>query len=574
MRLPVHKQMWWWGGAGIVLALALWRLGNVMTPFLLGAGIAYILDPIADRLERSGLKRKWAVGLITVTAVLAFAAVLLLIVPTLIRQITQAIEGLPAFLEKAQAILAAEFPRLIPEGGTLTVAMENAANAISEHGGQVLVTVLSSLGNVLGVMALIVIVPVVAFYLLLDWDGMVARVDELLPREHAPTLRHLGHEIDESLSGFLRGQGLVTLILGTFYAVSLFAVGLPFGLFIGIAAAILSIIPYVGVFIGGVTAIGVALVHFWGEPFWIGAVVAIFAFGQFVEGNYLQPRIIGGHVGLHPVWLMIALAVFGALFGFVGLVVAVPLAAIVGVVARFIAARYKESALYTGREVPPPPLQPTLIELVPRGTVAETRRRAEAAKAVAVAEVRVEEARREAARVAEETAKATGAPAATAAVAVVGDRDRDGRPEVLAAIPLTSAPGEAAAAPAAGGPAPEGGTPPVATAEEADENVHEQARRLREAVRGAAAAALEAGIAEGQAPQTASAAAAATAHPPDPETGEVAAGAAAAAEALFEASGGGSDPAKPSDPAALDSAAPSDPAAPTPDAGRTTTRRA
>jgi len=375
MRLPVHKQMWWWGGAGIVLALALWRLGNVMTPFLLGAGIAYILDPIADRLERSGLKRKWAVGLITVTAVLAFAAVLLLIVPTLIRQITQAIEGLPAFLEKAQAILAAEFPRLIPEGGTLTVAMENAANAISEHGGQVLVTVLSSLGNVLGVMALIVIVPVVAFYLLLDWDGMVARVDELLPREHAPTLRHLGHEIDESLSGFLRGQGLVTLILGTFYAVSLFAVGLPFGLFIGIAAAILSIIPYVGVFIGGVTAIGVALVHFWGEPFWIGAVVAIFAFGQFVEGNYLQPRIIGGHVGLHPVWLMIALAVFGALFGFVGLVVAVPLAAIVGVVARFIAARYKESALYTGREVPPPPLQPTLIELVPRGTTALTLRK-------------------------------------------------------------------------------------------------------------------------------------------------------------------------------------------------------
>lgn len=431
MRLPVYKQVWWWSGAGLVLALALWRLGNVMTPFLLGAGIAYVLDPIVDRLERSGLRRPWAVALITAIAVLAFVLVLLLIVPTLVRQVTQAIEGAPALVEKAQAIISANFPRLAPEGGTLRNAMSNIGNTIAESGGQVLVTVLSSLGNVLAVVALIVIVPVVAFYLLLDWDHMVARVDELLPREHAPSIRRIAIEIDESLSGFLRGQGLVTLILGTFYAVALFAVGLPFGLAIGIMAAVLSIIPYVGVFVGGVTAIGVALVHFWGEPFWIGAVAAIFALGQFVEGNYLQPKIIGGHVGLHPVWLMIALAVFGTLFGFVGLIVAVPLAAMVGVVARFLAARYKESALYTGREVPPPPPQPMLVEMVPRGTVAETRQRAEAAKAVAVAEVRIEEARREAARVAEETVKGSHAHVATATAEVVADpRSPEARPAV------------------------------------------------------------------------------------------------------------------------------------------------
>ncbi|AXC50162.1 AI-2E family transporter [Paracoccus suum] len=436
MRIPVQKQIWWWGAVGLLLIFALWRLGNVMTPFLLGAGVAYVLDPVADRLEASGVSRRWAVGLITVVAALAFGLILLLLVPMLIKQLISAVEGAPAFLERLQEFLSTRFPRLLPEGGTLQNAINNATTAMNEHSGEVLSTVLTSLSSMLGVLALLVIVPVVAFYMLLDWDHMVEKVDDLLPREHADTLRHLASGIDESLSGFLRGQGLVTLILGAFYAVSLFAVGLPFGLVIGISAAILSIIPYVGVFIGGVTAIGVATVSFWNEPYWIGVVAAIFAIGQFVEGNYLQPKIIGGHVGLHPVWLMIALSVFGTLFGFVGLIVAVPLAAMVGVVARFMAARYKEGAIYTGREVPPPPQQPTLIELVPRGTVAEARRRAEDAKAVAVAEVRIEDARREALRVAEETAKATGATAASAAVAIVADpRVTDVTPEVVAVSP-------------------------------------------------------------------------------------------------------------------------------------------
>jgi len=133
----------------------------------------------------------------------------------------------------------------------------------------------------------------------------------------------------------------------------------------------LSFIPYVGVLIGGATAIGVALFSFWGDPLWIGAVVAIFGLGQVVEGNYLQPKIVGGHVGLHPVWLLLALSVFGALFGFVGLVLAVPMAAALGVLARFLIARYLESPLFTGQGVPDEPAQPLLVEMVPPGTVAE-----------------------------------------------------------------------------------------------------------------------------------------------------------------------------------------------------------
>ena len=490
MRLPVYKQVWWWGGAGLLLGLALWRLGNVMTPFLLGAGIAYILDPVTDRLERAGLRRRWAAALITAVAVLAFILVLLLIVPTLVRQITQAIEGAPALLDRVQAIVATNFPRLAPEGGTLRNAMDNIGGTIAESGAQVLVTVLSSVGNMLAVVALLVIVPVVAFYLLLDWDHMIARVDELLPRDHAPTIRRVAIEIDESLSGFLRGQGLVTLILGTFYAVSLFAVGLPFGLAIGILAAVLSVIPYVGVFVGGITAIGVAMVHFWGEPFWIGAVAGIFALGQFVEGNYLQPKIIGGHVGLHPVWLMFALAVFGTLFGFVGLIVAVPLAAMVGVIARFIAARYRESGLYTGREVPPPPQQPTLVELVPRGTVAETRSRAEMAKSVAVAEARIEDARREAARVAEETVKASPAHAATVTAEIEADpRVTDAHPEVVEIRTDSAEAAEAARiATLKRDPDPTGR---IGKASETEPGAANRAEELRRLAREAASAALE-----------------------------------------------------------------------------------
>jgi predicted PurR-regulated permease PerM len=202
--------------------------------------------------------------------------------------------------------------------------------------------------SLVNVIVLIVIVPVVTFYLLLDWDRMVARIDALLPRDHAPTIRHLASEIDHTLSSFVRGQGVVCLILGTYYAIALALVGLQFGLVVGFVAGALTFIPYVGALVGGVLAIGLALFQFWGDWWWIVAVWAIFQSGQFVEGNILTPNLVGSSVGLHPVWLIFALSAFGALFGFVGLLVAVPVAAIIGVLVRFALGRYKESLLYTG----------------------------------------------------------------------------------------------------------------------------------------------------------------------------------------------------------------------------------
>ncbi|SIS65863.1 AI-2E family transporter [Paracoccus saliphilus] len=369
MSVPVRKQVMWWGVAALVLFVAMWLLGQAVLPFLLGAGIAYMLDPIADRLERMGLSRTMAVVVITAGAVFMLAAVILLLVPTLLRQAAALIETAPEMMDKARGFVYIHFPELVPEGGTIGSALSDLGQAMGEQLGKFAGTLLGSVRGVFGVVALFVIVPVVTFYLLLDWDRMVERIDALLPREHAVTVRRLATEVDGALSGFLRGQGLVILILGTWYSLALALVGLPFGFFIGIMAAVLSFIPYVGVLIGGATAIGVALFSFWGDPLWIGAVVVIFAIGQVVEGNYLQPKIVGGHVGLHPVWLLLALSVFGALFGFVGLVLAVPLAAALGVLTRFLIERYLESPLYTGKTAPPEPAPPVLVELAPRGTL-------------------------------------------------------------------------------------------------------------------------------------------------------------------------------------------------------------
>jgi len=230
---------------------------------------------------------------------------------------------------------------------------------VQARGGEILNGLLTSAMGVINLLVLFVVVPVVAVYLLVDWDRMVARIDELLPREHAPTIRQLAREVDRTLASFVRGQGLVCLILGTYYAVALALVGLNFGLVVGAIAGLVTFIPYVGALVGGVLAIGLALFQFWGEWVWIGAVAGIFVAGQMIEGNILTPRLVGSSVGLHPVWLLFALAVFGALFGFVGMLVAVPIAAMLGVFARFGISRYQKSALYQGTATAmPPPVSP------------------------------------------------------------------------------------------------------------------------------------------------------------------------------------------------------------------------
>src|SRR5690606_11180848 len=236
----------------------------------------------------------------------------------------------------------------IDEGSVLRKSLVTLGETVQSKGGELLNGVLVSVGGIVNVLILFVIVPVVAFYLLLDWDNMIAKIDKLVPRDHVETVRQIATEIDGTLAAFIRGQGMVCLILGVYYMVALMLVGLPFGLVVGAIAGALTFIPYVGALVGGGLAIGLALFQFWGDWLWIIAVAAIFQIGQLVEGNILTPKLVGESVGLHPVWLLFALAAFGALFGFVGLLVAVPVAASLGVIVRHALRRYKHSMLYRG----------------------------------------------------------------------------------------------------------------------------------------------------------------------------------------------------------------------------------
>jgi len=348
MALPVKDQIKYWAAAAVAVLAVLWFLGDVMLPFVLGAAVAYFLDPVADRLERLGLSRALAVAAITAVAVLVVVALALLVIPSIVAQAIALFDTAPQLARDLQGFLGTHLPSIYEPDSTLHQTLQSVAETIRERGGQLLQTALSSAASLLNIVILLVVAPVVAVYLLYDWDRMVARIDHLLPRDHAPIIRRLAGEIDATLASFVRGMGTVCVILGTYYAVALMLVGLQFGLVVGALAGLVTFIPYVGAIFGGALALGLALFQFWGDWLSIGLVATIFVSGQVIEGNLLTPKLVGSSVGLHPVWLIFALSAFGTLFGFVGMLVAVPVAAALGVVARFAVAEYQKGRLYRG----------------------------------------------------------------------------------------------------------------------------------------------------------------------------------------------------------------------------------
>ncbi len=363
MALPVQTQAKYWSIVAVVFLAALWFLGNVMTPFLIGGTIAYFLDPVADRLEAAGLKRIWATVLITTVAALAFVILALMVIPSLVNQTLAFFEAAPQLATDAQTFLTRHVPSLMDEDSILRQSIDALGTAVQQRGGELANIAFNSAMSVVGVIMLIVIVPVVAFYMLWDWDHMVAIIDDLLPRDHAPVIRDLAAQIDRTLASFIRGQLSVCMILGAYYAIALMLVGLQFGLVVGFVAGLISFIPYIGALVGGVLSIGLALLQYWGgieipaadgtiahATDWVRiiAVAAIFLLGQFLEGNILSPNLVGQSVRLHPVWLIFALSAFGSIFGFVGMLIAVPVAAIIGVLVRHFTARYKQGLLYRG----------------------------------------------------------------------------------------------------------------------------------------------------------------------------------------------------------------------------------
>ncbi|MBC7736035.1 MAG: AI-2E family transporter [Candidatus Saccharibacteria bacterium] len=348
MPLPIHIQGRYWGIAAILFFIALWFLGSVLLPFLVAGAVAYFLDPVADRLQRLGLSRAAATTIITLVAVMIVVLLVLAVIPVLVQQLTALINATPEMARQLEGFVTRQFPDMTDSTSVMRRSLAQIASAIQAKGGAVAQGLLNSVLGVVSWVLFIVVVPVVAFYLLMDWDHLVARVDDLLPRDHAPVVRQLAREVDAVLAGFVRGQLTVCLTLGLYYAVALMSAGLQFGLIVGAIAGVITVIPFVGALIGGTLAIGIAFYQFWGDWLHIGIIATIFAFGQFMEGNVLTPRLVGKSVGLHPVWLMLALSIFGAIFGFVGLLIAVPVAASIGVIARFALNRYRESPLYQG----------------------------------------------------------------------------------------------------------------------------------------------------------------------------------------------------------------------------------
>jgi predicted PurR-regulated permease PerM len=355
--MTLQRQAGFWFLALLTFVVFLWLLQDILLPFIAGFVLAYFLDPVADALERLRMPRVFATLMILTVAIAAVVVGVLVVIPVLADQALKLAQDLPALANALVARLDEITPQFVKEmfekaGGTSTGSIGDFAGKATGWLATVIQSVWSGGMALVNVLSLLVITPIVAFYLLADWDKLVAKIDSFLPRDHVDEVRTIARSIDSAMAGFIRGQGTVCLLLGIFYAVGLSLAGLKFGLAIGMGAGLLSFVPYVGAIIGGVLAIGVGLVQFWPDYSAVLLIVGIFVAGQFIEGNFLSPKLVGSSIGLHPVWMMFALLAFSYVFGFLGLLLAVPLAAIVGVLVRYGLARYLSSKLYTG--VPPP----------------------------------------------------------------------------------------------------------------------------------------------------------------------------------------------------------------------------
>jgi predicted PurR-regulated permease PerM len=351
-RNVVERHFIFWLAVLVLVVLALWLLSEILLPFVAGLAIAYLLTPLTDRLERFGINRLAAALLIIALVVLALVYLILLVAPIVGAQLSSFIDSVPGNITRLQALLGdPSRPWLQKLLGAGFSADKSMGDLVTQGVGWVTAFLRSlwSGGRALvSLFSLVVVTPVVAFYLIYDWHRMIRNVDSWIPIQHRGTVRELAREVDAAIAGFVRGQTAVCLILGSFYAVALTLTGLNFGLLIGLISGLITFIPYVGSMTGLVLALGVAVAQFWPAYGLILIVLGIFLVGQFVEGNVLAPKLVGESVGIHPVWLIFALLAFGYLFGFVGLLVAVPLAATIGVLTRFALRRYLQSSLYTG----------------------------------------------------------------------------------------------------------------------------------------------------------------------------------------------------------------------------------
>jgi predicted PurR-regulated permease PerM len=369
--LPIERQLKFVFFLGLALAILVKTLGQEIAPFACGIAVGYLLNPVAHRLQRLGFSRLAAalILLLAFVAVVGLAGVTL--VPALAKQVALFSTRLPGYVSTLQGLIASKGAELMANyggpwlahfglGETFTAdQIQRAVSDLMSRAGSWALSGLSKLAvggaALMGFLSFIIITPVVAFYILVDWHKMLDALDSWLPRDHRAELRQIAGEIDVALAGFLRGQSLVCLFLGLWYGIGLTLIGLDFALLIGVFGGLLSFIPYAGSLTALILALGVAVVQKWPDMTLFFEALGVVGAGQFLEGYVVSPKLVGESIGLHPVWLIFALFVFGEVFGFTGLLIAVPVAAALGVIVRHLIRSYQRSPWYRGRRAAPSP---------------------------------------------------------------------------------------------------------------------------------------------------------------------------------------------------------------------------
>jgi predicted PurR-regulated permease PerM len=363
-------RRWQWLAIILVIGGLLWILRPVLTPFAIAAMLAYLGDPLADRLERLRCNRTLATSIVFIVIVLVLVGAMLLLVPLIERQVARLIAALPGYGEWIRTGLFPwlqqhlNLPRNFFDVDSILANIRAHIGTVGNLAAVVLGYATRSSLTIIGWITSLILIPVVTFYLLRDWDVMVAKIDGLLPRANRPTILRLARESDAVLGAFVRGQLLVMVALGLFYGIALWAIGLDVGPLIGMIAGLVSFVPYLGFIIGLFASLIAALVQFhdWQH---LVMVLVVFGIGQLLEGYVLVPKLVGNKIGLHPVAVIFAVLAFGQLFGFLGVLLALPVSSVLMVLLRYAHERYTASALYDARVAPASGHAPTTLEIEP-----------------------------------------------------------------------------------------------------------------------------------------------------------------------------------------------------------------
>jgi predicted PurR-regulated permease PerM len=351
--MRIERQLAFWLATLALLVLAIAVLKDILLPFVAAIVLAYFLNPLADKLQDRGIGRIWAATIIVGLMALLVGLAVMLLGPLLFEQLRQLITALPGDLERLSQTAEA-FARswLGPNFPAFKASLDRTVADVSQNWTGTVATIVASMWSrglaLVNFLSLLLITPVVTFYVLVDWHPMLTRLDATLPRDHAATIRRLAGEINDAVAAFIRGQGAICLILGIGYAIGLSWAGIDYGLLLGLTTGLLAFIPIIGWLVGLLLSSVFAIVQFWPQLTPLFKVICVLAAGIALDTAVLSPRLVGQKIGLHPVWLIFALFVFSYLFGLVGTLVAVPLAAAIGVLVRFAVKVYLASSVYKG----------------------------------------------------------------------------------------------------------------------------------------------------------------------------------------------------------------------------------